>query len=202
MQARARYGRRGMERSGSGHIVVISIGPVEADILTEITGALARVFRCEAVTGGGMAVPEDAFNARRGQYLSSAILTELLARKPVDCFRPLGVIDRDLYVPQLNFVFGEADPRGGAAVISLARLREEYYGNRADTGVFRSRAIKEAVHEIGHTLGLGHCPAPRCVMSFSNSLDDTDRKGADLCDRCREHLASRRSRHSLTGGET
>ena len=174
-----------MERNSLGHILIIPIGPVEMGILTEIAGALARVFRCETATGEGMAVPEGTFDARRGQYHSSAILGELLARKPVNAFRLLGVIDNDLFVPRLNFVFGEADREGGVAVVSLARLREEFYGRRADAALFRSRTIKEAVHEIGHTLGLDHCPAPRCVMAFSNSLDDTDRKGAELCDRCR-----------------
>lgn len=137
-----------------------------------------------------MAVPKGAFDARRGQYHSSAILGELLARKPVNAFRLLGVIDHDLYVPRLNFVFGEADLQGGVAVISPARLREGFYGRRENAALFRSRTIKEAVHEIGHTLGLDHCPDPRCVMAFSNSLDDTDRKGADFCDRCRGLLGS------------
>lgn len=179
-----------MERSGAGHILVTPIDLAEADVLTEIASALARVFRREAAAGGGMAVPEDALDARRGQYRSSAILAELRTRKPANCSRLLGVIDRDLYVPQLNFVFGEADPHGGVAVISLARLREEFHGHRADGELFRNRAIKEAVHEIGHTFGLDHCPAPRCVMAFSNSLDDTDSKSADLCGRCRGLLAS------------
>lgn len=180
-----------MKRDGSGHILLIPIGQVEVGILAEIAGALARVFHCEAETGQGMAVPEGAFSARRGQYHSTAILGELRARKPSSSCLLLGVINKDLYVPQLNFVLGEADPQGGVAVVSLVRLKEEFYGQRADAGLFRSRAIKEAVHEIGHTCGLGHCPDPRCVMTFSNSLDDTDYKGADFCGRCRGRLALR-----------
>src|SRR6266542_3571635 len=108
-----------MERSGLGHILIIPIGPVETEILTEIAGALARVFRCETATGAGMAVPEGAYNARRVQYHSSAILGELPARKPANAFRLLGVTDYDLFVPRLNFVFGEADREGGVAVVSL-----------------------------------------------------------------------------------
>ena len=46
------------------------------------------------------------------------------------------------------------------------------------------KQVKEAVHELGHTRGLGHCADPRCVMAFSNSLADTDRKGKEFCARC------------------
>lgn len=179
-----------MERSGLEKILVIPVGTVRADILTEITGALVRIFHCEVGTAEGIAVPEGAFSPRRGQYHSSAILNELSARKPVNFFCLLGVIDKDLYIPQLNFVFGESDQRGGVTVISLARLREEFYGRRADEGLFRRRAVKEAVHEIGHAHGLSHCPNSRCVMYFSNSLEDTNRKGTDLCGRCLGLLSS------------
>jgi archaemetzincin len=34
----------------------------------------------------------------------------------------------------------------------------------------------EAVHELGHAFGLTHCEKSRCVMHFSNSLQDTDFK--------------------------
>ena len=94
----------------------------------------------------------------------------------------------DLTVPGLNFVFGLADPASRGAVISLARLYPEFYGQPRDPGLFKARALKEAVHELGHLLGLGHCPDPACVMAFSNSLSDTDRKGPEFCARCREFL--------------
>jgi archaemetzincin len=101
----------------------------------------------------------------------------------------LGIIDADLYVPGLNFVFGEADLMGCCALISLTRLRQEFYSLPADSGLFFQRVAKEAVHEIGHTLGLNHCPDVRCVMHFSNSLEDTDIKSSYLCANCARILA-------------
>jgi archaemetzincin len=41
------------------------------------------------------------------------------------------------------------------------------------------------VHELGHVFGLEHCPDPECVMHFSNSLLDTDRKSTSFCSQCR-----------------
>ena len=94
----------------------------------------------------------------------------------------LGVVDVDLYTPGLNFVFGQAQMGGPAAVIALPRLRQGFYGLPDDEALFHQRAVKEAVHE------LGHCRNPRCVMSFSNSLHDVDRKERDFCPSCRLKL--------------
>jgi archaemetzincin len=49
---------------------------------------------------------------------------------------------------------------------------------------------KETLHELGHILGLEHCPNPRCVMSFSNSIYDVDRKEARFCEMCKKKLVS------------
>lgn len=97
-------------------------------------------------------------------------------------------MDLDLHAEGLNFVFGQADPQAWVAVFSLTRLRDEFYGARANQRKFRSRLVKEAIHELGHTYGLGHCRNPGCVMFFSNRLSDTDRKSADFCAVCRARL--------------
>jgi archaemetzincin len=84
----------------------------------------------------------------------------------------------------LNFVFGQASLTGGVAAIYLPRLRPVFYGLGADTSIFIERVLKEATHEVGHAFGLNHCPKQSCVMHFSNSLVDTDRKAKDFCNIC------------------
>jgi len=95
-------------------------------------------------------------------------------------------------VPELNFVFGEADVLARIAIIGLPRLRQEYYGLEPDQDLFLQRAAKEAIHEAGHTCGLGHCTDPQCIMHFSNSLGDTDVKTTRFCDACRNMRVSQR----------
>ncbi|HPE64355.1 MAG TPA: archaemetzincin family Zn-dependent metalloprotease [Methanothrix sp.] len=130
--------------------------------------------------------PADSLNPERGQREGSSLLRALPLPETGEGGALLGVIDEDLFVADTNFIFGLA--YGSRAIISLARLRQEFYGLPSDPGLFRERAKKEAVHELGHVFGLLHCPDQRCVMHFSNSIAETDLKGWRLCGRCREML--------------
>jgi archaemetzincin len=131
-------------------------------------------------------LPEEAYDEKRGQYDSNFILGQIqLFTAMQDRFRRiLGVLDVDIYVSELNYVFGEAYIGGRAALISLFRLRQAFYGEASDERLFLDRAFKEAVHELGHTFGLKHCPNRTCIMSFSNSIADTDKKQSLFCNQC------------------
>jgi len=121
-------------------------------------------------------VPREAYDARRRQYRAETLL-ELVRSEAGD--RVLAVTAVDLYADGFNFVFGLAESPGNAALVSLYRLRAG-----GDARFLHERALKEAVHELGHTFGLLHCPNARCVMHFSNCLEDTDQKGTSFCRRC------------------
>ncbi len=171
----------------------ILIVPVGGQISEKDTGFLVQplreTFGASVSSAPRMPLPAHAYNRERKQYLSNTILEMLNSQVRVpENGRALAVTNEDLYVPDLNFVFGQADTLTGVAIISLARLRPEFYGQPSDEPTFHHRAITEAVHEIGHTLGLNHCPDVKCVMHFSNSLVDTDIKGHRFCIRCREVL--------------
>jgi archaemetzincin len=141
-------------------------------------------------------IPKGAFDRIRRQYRSNVILESVgeQVREQTASERVLAVVDVDIFVPPLSFVFGEAKCPGRAALISLFRLRPEFYGQPSNVEVFLERAEKEAVHEIGHTLALEHCPNPFCVMHFSNSIFDTDRKQSLFCSKCRTKIETSMTR--------
>ncbi len=127
-----------------------------------------------------------AYNAERDQFYSSVILADIIENPPADAFRLLGVMGLDLYIPVLTYLFGEAQFKGLGALISIFRLRNEFYKRPHDAQLFQERLLKEAVHELGHTYGLVHCTYPGCVMNSSTYIEDVDEKLVTFCPSCRQ----------------
>jgi len=168
-------------------IVLVAVGQVNQNVMNRLKDDLSKTFNKQVSSGKGMPEPAYAFDQKRKQYSSTAILNSIMKQKEYAPYEKiLGIVDHDLFVPELNFVFGEASPE--AAIISITRLRQTFYRLPEDQDLFHRRVLTEAVHELGHTYGLGHCGNPRCVMFFSNSLSDTDRKGSEFCRDCKSKL--------------
>jgi archaemetzincin len=172
-----------------GKITLVPIGNIQKWVLESLAEKLEKAFGCPTEIQEGMKLPEEAYNRGRNQYHSSQILERIHNFiKPGNKERVLAIADVDLYVHGLNFVFGEAELGGHFAIVSLTRLRQSFYGRPENKTLFIERTVKEAVHELGHVYGFTHCPDRDCVMHFSNSLMDTDRKKSSFCSRCQEEL--------------
>jgi len=160
----------------SDRIFLQAIGPIEWQVMDFLKECLSCFWNAEILPG--IEVPPEAYHKVRRQYDGSALIRALSDNvMPV-----LGVTEADAYVDGLNYIFGLA--AGKRAMISLKRLRQEFYGLAEDDDLLKQRAQKEAMHELGHILGLDHCPDKHCVMYFSNSILDTDFKDWRYCGRC------------------
>ena len=131
---------------------------------------------------------EFAYDPVRRQYRSIDVLEMLVDACPADAFKLLAVTECDLFIPVLTFVFGQAQLKGKVAVVSLARLRQEFYGFPENREVFLERLLKEALHETGHTFGLVHCADGSCAMSLATNIRHIDRKRAGFCTSCEGQL--------------
>jgi archaemetzincin len=129
-----------------------------------------------------------AYEPERGQYGSVPMLGMLARNAPPDARKLLAVTERDLFIPVLTFVFGHALLAGRVGVVSLARLRQEFYGLAPDREVLAVRAVKEALHETGHMFGLVHCTDRNCAMSLATNVRQIDGKQADFCVKCAARL--------------
>jgi len=168
--------------SSKMRINIIPIGNINQEVLSRLKLNLKEIFFREIEISPQMEQPAYAYNPSRKQFHSTTILSAINSLQLGG--ESLGIVDVDLYAFGLNFVFGEADPQSRVGIISLYRLRPELYGLPQDEELFIQRAIKEAIHELGHIYGLRHCPDVKCVMHFSNTLRDTDIKQAAFCTKC------------------
>jgi len=172
----------------SGKLSLVPIGTVPDDLLDWLDDRLEAILSVDTVVEEQIPLPEEGYDPGRNQYVGGAMFKALRRRPDPQTNRTLGLTSEDCYASGLNFVFGQANMRTGLAFVALPRLRPSFYGLPPDRELFRKRVLKECVHELGHTLGLTHCQNPRCVMHFSNRLQDTDVKDVDFCLRCQELL--------------
>lgn len=133
--------------------------------------------------------PSPALDPARGQCDSTRLILALRNRYAIPV---VGAARLDLFIPVFSYVFGEAELGGRAAVFSIYRLREEFYGLPPNPALLLERALRELLHELGHLAGLVHCQEATCVMRPSHSVEQIDARDADYCEACWRLLDQRR----------
>jgi len=163
---------------------LLPVGSPDARLLEWLRQALAEKFHVRAEILSQALDPAFAAHTERQQFHSSEILAAAQRYVSNDTWRLLAVTERDLYIPILTFVFGEAQMGGPGAVVSYHRLTQEFYGLPHDLDVLANRLLIESVHELGHTLHLTHCQEYRCAMAASHSVEWIDIKDSGFCEEC------------------
>ena len=177
-----------IQPSSNAPIVLVPVGKVEENIIERILPSLEETFRRPTQVHGALPVPKYAYNPTRGQYHSAAILKRVETLRNSEWDAAIGIVDVDLFVPEVPFIFGEADRSTRAAIISLTRLRSESGTQEARRELLLKRLNCEAIHQVGLIRGLAQCPNNRCVMFYSATVQDTDKKGNSFCANCRKRL--------------
>ena len=176
-----------LRQSAPRALRIVAVGAV-APPLVERAAAMAREVLWFAPTL--VATPADPtpfLDATRGQYRADLMLVALRqAAAPGE--RVLGITALDLCLPVLTFVYGFAELRGVAAVVSAHRLDPRFVGARRDHGLMLERLEKEVLHELGHLSGLTHCADRHCVMASAHDVGEIDLEEPSYCPDCRSRL--------------
>jgi archaemetzincin len=173
-------------------ISVIPVNSIDHHMLTRLALCLEERFLASCVVRSSLAVPKSALNSVRKQLFFGSLAAKLATASEGREAIVLGITEFDLYKTSHHFIFGGASESHHCAVVSLHRLRPEYYGEPADDNQLFQRLLKESVHEIGHAMGLKHCYNARCPMYYSNSVFDTDNKFSNFCEACEKRSRANR----------
>jgi predicted Zn-dependent protease len=177
-------------------IRIVPINTVDAAFLDRLATCLEERFLTSARVERSLVVPRSTLNATRGQLFVATLNTKVQRAHPEVEAVLLAITDFDLYKTSHRFVFGDADEAQGTAVVSIHRLRSEFYGEPPDTNTLFQRTLKESIHELGHAFGLRHCYNARCAMYYSNSIFETDNKMPHFCETCDRRLTRARNERS------
>ncbi len=167
---------------------VVPLGIVHEKVLDSVCLALRETFGAKCKHFTGVPLPEGSMNRWRKQHDAEFILDKIKddpSVKFIDTSIPTLILtEEDLYYKAMNFIFGIEEPDRGICLISLKRLRPEFYDQKNNPIVLAERIEKEAIHSIGHYLGLKHCRYGWCVMYPSGSVNDIDKKKKQFCNNC------------------
>lgn len=170
---------------------IVPINAIDPGFLSRLGLCLEERFLYRITVERSLVVPRSAVNVARQQMFLSTLTTKVIRQYPDGDGMLLAVTDFDLYKTSHRYIFGDADDQRRIAVVSLHRLRGEFYGEDADENLLFQRTLKEAVHEVGHAIGLKHCYNARCAMYYSNSIFETDNKMPYFCEVCEKRSRAR-----------
>lgn len=178
---------RGAATRGGEPLQIQPLGPVPNAEMELIARALAGTFEFRIERLPLASMPAEAYYLPRQRYRAE-LVTAALTRQTTA--RIIGVTALDISTTKGAHadwgILGLGDIGGRACVISSFRCKKR----AASAGAAAIRLAKVAVHEVGHTLGLQHCPTVGCLMEdASGSVLTVDRE-TELCSACRDRLAT------------
>ncbi|MBL7713802.1 MAG: matrixin family metalloprotease [Chitinophagaceae bacterium] len=126
-------------------------------------------------------LPESAFYTPAGRYRADSLIAQLRRNTPRHHIT-IGLTGKDISTSKNGKrdwgVMGLGYCPGNACVASDFRLSEK------DKWV---QLFKVAIHELGHTQGLPHCPVQNCFMRDAKGKNHTDEE-TDFCPACKQVL--------------
>jgi archaemetzincin len=167
-----------------GRIILVILAEIDDYLILEIRRILEITFKRPVEMKFSVQSLGYAFDSKRQQYASPRLISRLRRIKKNQGDVVLGITDVDLYSPDYDFVYGEAEMASGVATLSTYRLKN-HQGRQVSLELIKDRLSREAIHELGHLYKLGHCANPDCVMHPCTCVEDVDKSGHKYCDRCR-----------------
>lgn len=167
---------------------------MEPTLVHAVANRIEQTFAVDVLVLPVKPLPASAFYQPRKRFRGERVIHWLQLAKPPRATAILGLMSRDLSATKGNIhdwgVMGIASPSRATGVISTHRLGR----HRASASLVTLRAGQVALHELGHSLGLPHCRAPRCIMNDAHGgIASVDRSSGRFCRSCRMMILGKTS---------
>jgi archaemetzincin len=175
----------------AGQPVSVAVVPLDYDQLKMVDFVVSAINSCyhaQVTVLPRQRLPVETFYKPRQRYRADKILDHLATSIDGKYQKVLGITGRDISTSRGDIydwgIFGLGSLGGRACVVSTFRLR-----GKADKVLFKQRIAKVVNHELGHTLGLDHCPNYGCLMEDAGgTIKTVDRESGSFCEQCRIKL--------------
>ncbi|MFC3158911.1 archaemetzincin [Chryseobacterium arachidis] len=128
--------------------------------------------------------PENTYYKPRNRYRADSIIS-FLNKKTEENFVTIALTSKDISTAKgaiKDFgVMGLGYRPGKACVASSFRLNKKN---------LNEQFFKVAIHELGHTQGLKHCPVKMCFMRDAEGKNPTNEE-TDFCKKCKQVLINK-----------
>jgi archaemetzincin len=171
----------------------------DKNLVDTLSKTIKQVYGFKVVVLPEKDLPKSAYiNIKSPRYRADSLLKYLKKSRPASVNYVIGLTGKDISttkyddsgkikLPESKYkdwgVFGLGYCPGTCCLVSTFRLRKTTNEN------FILRYKKVCIHELGHNLGLDHCPTLHCVMSDANeSIKTIDNEKLELCQKCKNQI--------------
>ena len=175
---------------GVCRVAIQPLGDVPEEQVEAVSGALREMYAVETVVLEAVDLPESAYYEPRRRWRAERLLDFLEPRLPDGSDRIMGITTRDISTTKGEHedwgILGLAGINQPPSVISFFRCRR-----RVGDVPAIERLRRVAIHEVGHSMGLRHCPTVGCFLEDARGTVDTIDRETFLCETCRRRLGWR-----------
>ncbi len=179
-----------IEKIKTHSIAILPFKGVDSNLIKELKAGLQKHLTIELTVLNNIPLPEFAFYKPRQRYIADSLLVFLRQVNHNKFEKIIGVTTKDISTRKGEVenwgILGLGTCPGEACVVSTFRAGR----NKISYNVFLRRMTTLALHELGHTYGLEHCPVTTCLMKDAEGKMNLD-EGDSYCDKCRNYLSGK-----------
>lgn len=174
---------KNQEQKKAVTILIQPFQDIKSENLEKVVAGIKKVYPNVRVLEA-IIFPENTYYKERNRYRADSII-KFLSGKTKDGFVTIGLTSKDISATRGKIkdfgIMGLGYRPGKACVASMFRLNKE----NTDEQFY-----KIAIHELGHTQGLPHCPEKMCFMRDAEGKNPTNEE-TDFCKKCKTFLINK-----------